>query len=97
MYGEPPGLVVNAEDSRSERRGFKSQLHQKNLDGNDGPLDGRKTNENNKDSQMGQVTPKKYLKKKYINCIVKNFTIKTKKNSSRISNVEKCRIYRVCH
>jgi len=25
--------------------------------------DGRKTNENNKDSQMGQVTPKKYLKK----------------------------------
>jgi hypothetical protein len=25
----------------------------------DGPLDGRKYNENNKDSQMGQVTPKK--------------------------------------
>jgi len=24
----------------------------------DGPLDGRKYNENNKDSQMGQVTPK---------------------------------------
>ncbi len=33
------------------------------LDGNDGPLDGRKANENNKDSQMGQVT-KKYLKNK---------------------------------
>jgi hypothetical protein len=32
----------------------------KNLDGNDGPLDGKKTNKNNKDSQMGQVTPKKY-------------------------------------
>ncbi len=30
----------------------------------DGPLDGRKYNQNNKDSQMGQVTPKKYLKKK---------------------------------
>jgi len=31
----------------------------------DGPLDGRKKMyENNKDSQMGQVTPKKYLKKK---------------------------------
>jgi len=29
----------------------------------DGPLDGRKNNENNKDSQIGQVTPKKYLKK----------------------------------
>jgi len=26
----------------------------------DGPLDGRKYNKNNKDSQMGQVTPKKY-------------------------------------
>jgi len=24
----------------------------------DGPLDGRKYNENNKDSQIGQVTPK---------------------------------------
>jgi len=29
----------------------------------DGQLDGRKYNENNKDSQMGQVTPKKFLKK----------------------------------
>jgi hypothetical protein len=28
-----------------------------------GPLDGIKYNENNKDSQIGQVTPKKYLKK----------------------------------
>jgi hypothetical protein len=28
----------------------------------DGPLDGRKTNQNNKDSQMGKVTPKIYLK-----------------------------------
>jgi len=27
--------------------------------------DGRKTNENNKDSQMGQVTPKKDLKKDF--------------------------------
>ena len=27
----------------------------------DGPLDGRKYNKNNKDSQMGQVTPKKKL------------------------------------
>ncbi len=30
----------------------------------DGPLDGRKCDENNKDSQMGQVTPKKYFKNK---------------------------------
>jgi hypothetical protein len=29
----------------------------------DGPLDGRKYNENNKDSQMGQVKSKKYFKK----------------------------------
>jgi len=36
-------------------RGFESQL-----DGKDGPLDGRKTNKK-KDSQMGQVTPKKTL------------------------------------
>jgi hypothetical protein len=27
----------------------------------DGPLDGRKYGENNKDSQMGQVTSKKYI------------------------------------
>jgi len=33
------------------------------LDGKDGPLDGRKNNENNKGCRMGQVTPKKYLKK----------------------------------
>jgi hypothetical protein len=26
----------------------------------DTPLDGRKTNKSNKDSQMGQVTPKKH-------------------------------------
>jgi len=38
----------------------------KKLDGNDGPLDGRKTNENNKDSQMGQVTPKKIFKKTFL-------------------------------
>jgi len=31
----------------------------KKLDGKDGPHDGRKTNKNNKDSQMGQVTHKK--------------------------------------
>jgi len=30
----------------------------------DGPLDGRKYNKNNKGSQMGQVTPKKYYLKK---------------------------------
>jgi hypothetical protein len=29
----------------------------------DEPLDGRKTNENNKDSQMRQVTAKKEIKK----------------------------------
>jgi len=29
----------------------------------DGPLDGRKYNENNEDGPMGQVTPKKYLKR----------------------------------
>jgi len=33
----------------------------------DGPLDGRKYNENNKGSQMGQVTPKKYYKKTNVN------------------------------
>ncbi len=27
-------------------------------------------NENNKDSQKGQVTPKKYLKKKYLNIYI---------------------------
>jgi len=27
----------------------------------DGPLDGRKYNENNKDCQLGKVTPKKYI------------------------------------
>jgi len=36
-------------------RGFESRLHLKTLC-KDAPLDGRKTNENNKDSQMGQVT-----------------------------------------
>jgi len=37
--------------------GLNPSFTKKNLDGNDGPLDGRKTNKNNKDSQMGQVTP----------------------------------------
>ncbi len=32
-------------------RGFEFQHHPK-LDGNDGPLDGRKANKNNKDSQI---------------------------------------------
>ncbi len=50
---------MKTQDPSHLRRGFESQLHQKSLDGNDGPLDGRKTKENNKDSQMGQVTPKK--------------------------------------
>jgi len=39
--------------------GLNPSFTKKNLDGNDGPLDGRKTNDNNKDSQ------KKYLKKKF--------------------------------
>jgi len=34
----------------------------------DGPLDGRKYNENNKDSQIGQVIPKKNILK----IIIKN-------------------------
>ncbi len=38
--------------------GSNHSLNQ-NLDGNDGPLDGRKTNKNNKDSQMGRVRSKK--------------------------------------
>jgi len=41
--------------------GSNPSFTKKNLDGNDGPLDGRKTNENNKGSQMGQVTPKKKI------------------------------------
>ncbi len=41
-------------------RGFKSQHHLK-LDGSDGLLDGRKAYKNNKDSQIEQVTPKKYF------------------------------------
>jgi len=59
--GKPPGLVVNAEDSRSEPpwTWVRIPASPKKLDGYDGPLDGRKTNENNKDSQMGQVTTKK--------------------------------------
>jgi len=36
-------------------RGLISRLHLKQ----DGPLDGRKYNKNNQDSQMGQVTLKK--------------------------------------
>ncbi len=61
---EHPGLVVNAEDSQSEpwssdvglNPGFTSKL-----DGKDGPSTWwQKNNENNKDSQMGQVTPKKF-------------------------------------
>ncbi len=60
MGGAPSssGKKLKAHDPSHLGRGFESQLHQKNLDGNDGPLDGRKTNENNKGSQMGQVTPK---------------------------------------
>jgi len=58
---------VNAEDSRFELpwTWVRIPFSPKKLDGNNGPLDGRwqKTNENNKDCQMGQVTPKKYLKK----------------------------------
>jgi len=54
--------VVNAEDSRSKTPWMWVRIpaSPKKLDGNDGPLDGRKTKENNKDSQMEQVTPKKY-------------------------------------
>ncbi len=42
-------------------RGFESHLGLK-VDENDGPLDGRKNNENNKVSKMGQVTPKQFKK-----------------------------------
>jgi hypothetical protein len=55
--------------------GLNSSFTKKNLDGNDGPLDGRKTNENNKDSQMGQVTPKKYLKKNFSNSKIKRWIL----------------------
>jgi len=42
--------------------GSSPSFAKKNLDGNDGPLDGRKTNKNNKDNnKMGQVTPKKNI------------------------------------
>jgi len=44
--------------------GSNPSFTKKNLYGNDGPLDGRKTNKNNKDSQIGQVTPKKKIFKK---------------------------------
>ncbi len=40
-------------------RGFNSRVHLKTRYGKDGPLDCRKNNKNNKDSQMGQVTPNK--------------------------------------
>ncbi len=66
--------MVNAEDSRSEPPWMWVRIpaSPKKLDGNYGPLIGRKTNENNKKTVpfliievllMGQVTPKKYLKK----------------------------------
>jgi len=42
--------------------GLNPGFHKK-VDGKDGPLDSIK-NENNKDSQRGQVTPKKYLNKR---------------------------------
>jgi len=60
MLGKFPGLVVNDKDSQSEPSWMWVWIpaSPKKLDGNDGPLDSRKTNENNKDSQMGQVTPK---------------------------------------
>jgi len=38
--------------------GFTSKLN-----GKDGPLDGRKITKNNKESQMGQVTPKNIFKR----------------------------------
>jgi hypothetical protein len=54
----------------------------------DGPLDGRKYNKNNKDSQMGQVTPKKiflsliYALQKMLHRTYKNlnpsFSLRTK-------------------
>ncbi len=72
LWGEPPGLVVNAEDSRSEPPWFESQLHQKNLDGNDGPLDGIKTNENDKD-HGGKSRQKKIKKKKKQNLWIKTY------------------------
>ncbi len=53
-------------------RGFEFQLHLK-LDGKVGPLDGRKTNENNKNSQINQVTPKNYFKKIHNAFVSRNF------------------------
>ncbi len=53
--------MVNAEDSRSKPwsldMGSNPCVNLK-LDGKNGPLDGRKNNKNNKDSQTCQVTTK---------------------------------------
>ena len=52
--GERHGLTIQA---MVLGRGFESRLHLKTR-WKDGPLDGRKIMKDNKDSQMGQVTPK---------------------------------------
>ncbi len=61
ILGKLPGLVVNNEESRSEPWswdvGSIPALSNYYLDGKmDRPLDGRKNNKNNKNSQMGHVT-----------------------------------------
>jgi len=56
-YGERWGLTIQATLGVGSNPSFIQKL-----DGNDIPIDGRKTNENNKDSQMGQVRSKKYFK-----------------------------------
>ena len=61
--GERRGLTIQVQ-AMFLGRGFESRLHLKTR-WNDGPLDSRKIMKDNKDSQMGQVTPKTYLKKKY--------------------------------
>jgi len=58
--GERQGLTIRA---TVLGRGLESQLHLKTRLKRDGPLDGRKNNKNNKDSQMGQVTLKNICKK----------------------------------
>ncbi len=74
--GEAPGLVVNVEDSQSEPpwTWVRIPATPKKLYGNEGSLNGRKTNKNNKDSQMGQVTPKK-IKKEHLTILCLAFKL----------------------
>jgi len=50
----------------------------KKLDGNDGPLDDRKINENNKNSQMGQVTQQIYA------CLIVKYFFHVRKKHERV-------------